>query len=155
MAEESTSPATPKSGWQVLVSSLKGWPLSRKIALVAAGVVTLALFAVIIIQARTADYQLLYGNLDNRDAASMVEWLTAQNIPYQLGNNGRNILIPSTNVHQTRLGLASAGLPQGGAVGFEIFDKQSFALTDFRPKSKLFQSITGGASAHHYLTRPG
>ncbi len=143
MAEESTSPATPKKGWQVLVSSLKGWPLSRKIALVAAGVVTLALFAVIIIQARTADYQLLYGNLDNRDAASMVEWLTAQNIPYQLGNNGRNILIPSTNVHQTRLGLASAGLPQGGGVGFEIFDKQSFALTDFVQKVNYSRALQG------------
>ncbi|WP_319548128.1 flagellar basal-body MS-ring/collar protein FliF [Desulfogranum marinum] len=143
MAEESTSPATPQSGWRALVSTLKGWPLSRKIALVAAGAVTLALFAMIIIQARTADYQLLYGNLDQQDAASMVEWLNAQNIPYQLGNNGRNILIPSTNVHETRLSLASAGLPQGGGVGFEIFDKQSFALTDFVQKVNYSRALQG------------
>lgn len=144
MAEESTSPASsPASGWRLLVSTIKGWPLTRKIALAGVGLVTMALFAVIIIQARTADYQLLYGNLDQRDAAAMVEWLSAQNMPYQLKNNGRNILIPSTNVHETRLGLASAGLPQGGGVGFEIFDKQSFALTDFVQKVNYSRALQG------------
>lgn len=144
MAEETTTTtSTPTSGWQTLVTTIKQWPLTRKIALVAAALISVALFAVIIIQARTADYQLLYGNLAQGDAAAMVEWLNAQNIPYQLANNGSNILIPSTNVHETRLGLASAGLPQGGGVGFEIFDKQSFALTDFVQKVNYSRALQG------------
>ncbi|PIE65833.1 MAG: flagellar M-ring protein FliF [Desulfobacterales bacterium] len=144
MAEETTTPAEqPTNGWQILVASIKQWPLSRKIALAAAAVVSIALFAVIIIQARTADYQLLYGNLAQGDAAAMVEWLNSQNVPYRLTNNGQNILIPSTSVHETRLGLASAGLPQGGGVGFEIFDKQSFALTDFVQKVNYSRALQG------------
>ncbi len=144
MAEQTdVSPEKSKNGWQALVATVAGWPLSRKIALAAVTVISVALFAFIIVQARTADYQLLYGNLADSDASAMVEWLKGQNIPYQLGNNGRNILIPANEVHETRLSLASAGLPQGGGVGFEIFDKQSFALTDFVQKVNYSRALQG------------
>jgi flagellar M-ring protein FliF len=144
MAEQTdVSPEKSKNGWQALVATVAGWPLSRKIALAAVTVISVALFAFIIVQARTADYQLLYGNLAESDASAMVEWLKGQNIPYQLGSNGRNILIPANQVHETRLSLASAGLPQGGGVGFEIFDKQSFALTDFVQKVNFSRALQG------------
>lgn len=145
MAEETnqTAKTTPASGWQVLLTTIKNWPMPRKIALGAVAFISLALFAVIIIQARTADYQLLYGNLSDSDAASTVEWLKGQNIPYQLKNNGRNIFIPGETIHEVRLNLASAGIPQGGGVGFEIFDKQSFALTDFVQKVNYSRALQG------------
>ncbi|WP_028585474.1 flagellar basal-body MS-ring/collar protein FliF [Desulfogranum mediterraneum] len=143
MAEETPPVQADKSGWQTLIDTLRAWPLSRKIALGAVTAGAAILFAVIILQARTADYQLLYGNLAKSDAAAMVEWLKGQNIPYRLNNNGRNILIPSSGVHEARLSLASAGLPQGGGVGFEIFDKQSFALTDFVQKVNYSRALQG------------
>ncbi|MCL1981022.1 MAG: flagellar M-ring protein FliF [Proteobacteria bacterium] len=149
MAEQSTD-ATPtsklKNGWQVLTATIIAWPLPRKIALAAAAALTLAMFALIIIQARTADYQLLYGNLADSDASAVVDWLKGQNIPYQLDNNGHSILIPAKNVHETRLSLASLGLPQGSGVGFEIFDKQSFALTDFVQKVNYSRALQGELS---------
>ena len=126
-----------------ILTLVKEWPLSRKIALAAVTVISLALFAVLIIQARTADYQLLYANLTEKDAAPVVSWLKGQKISYQLKNNGKNIWIPANQIYETRLELASGGLPSGGGVGFEIFDKQSFALTDFVQKVNYTRALQG------------
>ncbi|HID69706.1 MAG TPA: flagellar M-ring protein FliF [Desulfobacterales bacterium] len=126
-----------------MITLVKEWPLSRKIALAAVTVISMALFAVLIIQARTADYQLLYANLTEKDAAPVVSWLKGQKINYQLKNNGKNIWIPADQIYETRLELASGGLPSGGGVGFEIFDKQSFALTDFVQKVNYTRALQG------------
>ena len=117
--------------------------MPRKLALLAVTLLSLALFAFIIIQARTADYQLLYANLDESDAAAVVEWLKSNKIPYKLTNNGKNIRVPANQVHELRLRLASAGLPKGDGVGFEIFDRQSFALTDFVQKVNYTRALQG------------
>ncbi|MDR3630928.1 MAG: flagellar basal-body MS-ring/collar protein FliF [Desulfocapsaceae bacterium] len=126
-----------------LTTLIKEWPLSRKIATGAVVAISVALFAVLIIQARTADYQLLYANLNENDAAPIVNWLKAQRIPYQLKNDGKNIWVPSNQLYETRLSLASNGLPNGGGVGFEIFDKQSFALTDYVQKVNYTRALQG------------
>ena len=144
MAEQADSaPQSKKPGIQGFIAAIAAWPLPRKLALAAVTAISLGLFAFIIIQARSADYQLLYGNLAEADASAMVEWLKGQNIPYQLSNNGHNILIPAKSIYETRLSMASAGLPQGGGVGFEIFDKQSFALTDFVQKVNYSRALQG------------
>lgn len=121
---------------------VKGWPLSKKLGLVAVALLSLALFATIILQARTAEYQLLYANLEEKDAGSVISWLKGQRIEYQLKNNGKNIWIAANKLYETRLELASNGLPSGG-VGFEIFDKQSFALTDFVQKVNYTRALQG------------
>lgn len=144
----------PKNGFQILMQNIGGWPLPRKLALGAVALLSIGLFAFIILQARTADYQTLYGNLGESDAASIIEWLASNNTPYQLTNNGRTIKVPNTNIHETRLQLASAGLPQGGGIGFEIFDKQSFALTDFVQKVNYTRALQGELSRTIASLRP-
>ena len=136
--EESTIPARKN-----LSTLLREWPLSRKIALGAITILSIALFAVIILQARTADHQLLYANLPEKDAASVVSWLKGQRIDFKLKNNGKDIWISANKIYETRLELASSGLPSGGGVGFEIFDKQSFALTDFVQKVNYTRALQG------------
>ena len=143
MAEASEAATDRPNPLQAFVATIGGWPRSRQFALAAVALLTLGLFAAIILQARKADYQLLYGNLAEADGAAMIEWLKAENIPYRLEANGRSLLVPVANVHETRLALASAGLPQGGGVGFEIFDKQSFALTDFVQKVNYSRALQG------------
>ncbi len=126
-----------------MVTLIKEWPIQRKLALIAVTVISIAIFAFIILQARTADYQVLYANLSEKDAASVVSWLKAERIDYQLKNNGKNIWIAANKLYETRLELASGGLPSGGGVGFEIFDKQSFALTDFVQKVNYTRALQG------------
>ncbi|MBM9537436.1 flagellar basal-body MS-ring/collar protein FliF [Desulfobulbus alkaliphilus] len=144
MAEQTeVTPQKSKNGWQILVATIGGWPLSRQISLAAVTLICLSLFAFIIIQARVVDYQRLYGNLAETDASAMVDWLKGQNIPYRLADNGRTIMVPAKNIYETRLAMASAGLPQGGGVGFEIFDQQSFAITDFVQKVNYARALQG------------
>jgi len=126
-----------------LLTLINEWPLSRKIALGGVALISIALFAVIIIQSQTAAHQLLYANLSEADAGSVVNWLKGQKIPYQLKNNGKNIWIPADKLYETRLDLAASDLPTGGGVGFEIFDKQSFALTDFVQKVNYTRALQG------------
>jgi flagellar M-ring protein FliF len=126
-----------------LITLIMEWPLSRKIAMGAVVAISLALFTVLIIVARTADYQLLYANLSENDAAPVVSWLKAQKIPFQLKNDGKNIWIPTDKLYETRLNLASNGLPNGGGIGFEVFDKQSFALTDYVQKVNYTRALQG------------
>jgi flagellar M-ring protein FliF len=68
-------------------------------------------------------YGLLYGDLDLRDSGQIVQKLDAMNVPYQLRGDGAQILVPTDQVARLRVAMAETGLPHGGSVGYEIFDK--------------------------------
>ncbi|MCF6291625.1 MAG: flagellar M-ring protein FliF [Desulfobacterales bacterium] len=125
---------------------LKNWPNSRKLLLIVVALVCVGIFGAIILQARHADYRLLYANMANGDGAEVIRWLKEQKIPYRLENNGTTIHIPADQVYEARLRLAGSGLPRGGGVGFEIFDKQSFGMTDFSQKVNYLRALQGELS---------
>lgn len=129
-----------------IFSMIMKWPLSRKISLAVIALLSLIVFTVIIFQARVADYRLLYANLSDTDASAVISWLKDQKIPYRLENGGRAIHIPADKVYETRLDMAGAGLPQGGGIGFEIFDKQNFGMTDFAQKVNYQRALQGELS---------
>lgn len=93
--------------------------------------------------AQAPDYQILYANLDEKDAAAVVEELKRQNIPYELSNQGRNIRIPSNRVHEVRLNLASQGLPKGKEVGLELFEDTPLGMTEFVQKLNFQRALQG------------
>lgn len=139
-APPATPPATERKNIFTLV---REWPMPRKIGLGAILAISIALFAVLIIQARSVNEQLLYANLPPTDASQIINWLKEQNIAYSLKNQGKDIWIPADKIYQTRLDLAAGGMPSGGGVGFEIFDKQSFALTDYVQKVNMTRALQG------------
>lgn len=126
-----------------VIELVQEWPLRRKIALGSLAIVAVSVLIVLILQARVSDYQLLYANLAESDAGNVVNWLKTQNIPYQLKNNGKDIWIGADKIYETRLNLATNGLPSGGDVGFEVFDTQSFALTDYVQKVNYTRALQG------------
>ena len=121
---------------------IAAWSLTRKLSLVAVAALSILLFSLIIMQARIADYSLLFANLPSRDAAEVVQWLKDRKIPYRIEGGGSIIMIPAEQVHETRIELAGSGLADGG-VGFEIFDKQSFGMTDFTQKVNYRRALQG------------
>ena len=139
MAEETVNQTATKKN---LLQVIGEWSLARKLSLVGAAAVSVLLFALIIMQSRVADYSLLFANLPSQDAASVVEWLKDRQIPYRLEDGGRDIMIPADQVYEARLELAGSGLA-GGGVGFEIFDKQSFGMTDFAQKVNYRRALQG------------
>lgn len=114
---------------QVLGFYLK-LPLSQKIALplLAAGCMGLIMF--VSNWATRPEYGVLFSNLSEADAAMVVEKLQDEKIGYRLANEGKTIEItPARIVHETRLELASAGLPKGDQVGFELFNEAKLGLS--------------------------
>lgn len=125
-----------------LMMVIKEWSLARKLSLVGVALVCVLAFSAIIMQSRVADYSLLFANLPARDAAMVVEELKTRKVPYRLADGGKDILIPADKVYEVRLQLAGAGLSESG-VGFEIFDRQSFGLTDFAQKVNYRRALQG------------
>ena len=88
--------------------------------------VTLALigfFSFLMIQMTTPQMVPLFTDLSLEDSASIVKDLERQAIAYQLKNDGAIVLVAKDNVARLRMKLAEGGLPKGGGVGYEIFDK--------------------------------
>lgn len=90
-----------------------------------------------------ADYQVLFADLSAADAAAMTAELEKLKTPYQLGGEGRTILVPQDMVYKTRLKLMGKELPLHGAVGFEVFNNADFGMTDFVQKVNYQRAIQG------------
>jgi flagellar M-ring protein FliF len=89
------------------------------------------------------DMQVLFANLAPDDAAAIVEKLKESKVPYELEQGGATILVPSSQVHALRLELAGQGLPHGGGVGFELFDRTTVGLSDFVQKLNYRRALQG------------
>lgn len=123
---------------------LKGFGAAR---LAAMGAVTLALvgvFAFITIRASQPRMVPLFSDLSLTDAASAVKTLEAQGIRYQLRGDGSAIFVPAESAAAARMKLAETGLPTGGGVGWEIFDKgDGLSATSFLQNVNKMRAIEG------------
>jgi flagellar M-ring protein FliF len=90
---------------------------------------------------RESSFRPLYGSLSQEDAALVVQKLKEGSVLYRL--NGSVIEVPEEKVAELRLEMASAGLPKTGRIGFEIFDKTNFGMTDFAEKVNYRRAIEG------------
>ncbi len=91
----------------------------------------------------SATYSTLYSNLDEGEAGEIVSYLNDNKIPFQLSEGGRTISVPSSNVYQARISLASDGLPSKGSVGYSLFDKNNLGMTDFLQNLNFRRALEG------------
>ena len=129
-----------------LLNFWKGLPTVKRVALI---VVTLTVLIGVLVAARLGNqvnYGTLYSELEPNDAGAIVEKLKAQQIPYKLEQNGTAIQVPEERVAALRLELASGGLPKGGGVGFEIFDRSQIGATEFEQQVSLRRALEGEIS---------
>ncbi len=109
-------------------------------------IVTLAVVGAMIgvgLWSRRPDYQLLYARLGEKDAASIIGYLESQNVPHRVTAGGTAVQVPSEQVYKLRMDLAGKGLPNGDGVGFEIFDKGQFGLSDFVQRTNYLRAVQG------------
>ena len=135
--------ATSKEMLDQTFGFFKGLGMVQKIV---GGVVVVAVLGALIslsFRDTSGNYKVLYSGLNQEDAAAVVSRLKEQRIPYKLENNGTVITVPEAQVLETRLQLAGEGLPRGGGVGFEIFDKTSHGTTDFVQRLNYQRALQG------------
>ncbi len=129
-----------------LLEGLKALGTARLAAMAAVAVGLLALLAVMVLRGSGGSGQmaLLYADLDLRDSAQIVEKPTQKHIPYRLVSNGTQILVPVDQVADARMNLARDGLPAGGSVGYELFDRgDGLAFTEFQQKINETRALEG------------
>ncbi|MBV8888477.1 MAG: flagellar M-ring protein FliF [Alphaproteobacteria bacterium] len=127
-----------------LLQSLRNLGPVRLAAIAGVGIATLLFFGFLISRWSTPNMALLYGDLDLHDSSQVVAKLEAMNVPYQLKGDGAQILVPADQVARLRMTMAEQGLPRGGSIGYEIFDKgESLGTSTFQQNINQMRALEG------------
>ncbi len=132
------------AGTAVQTMQRLGGPGGRQIValmLAAASAVALAVGAWT--WSQSPDYRVLYSNVSDRDGGAIIAALTQMNIPYKFAEGGSAVLVPSTQVHEARLRLASQGLPKGSLVGFELMESPKLGTSQFLEQINFQRALEG------------
>ncbi|WP_424135245.1 flagellar basal-body MS-ring/collar protein FliF [Roseomonas chloroacetimidivorans] len=129
------------------LAQLRALGPARLGAMAAVALTVLGLLGWFSMRAGQPGMALLYSELDPRDAGAVAASLDRQKVAYQLGSGGSSILVPEEMVPRLRLSLAREGLPAGGNVGWEIFDRgESLTTTPFQQDVNRLRAMEGELS---------
>jgi flagellar M-ring protein FliF len=129
---------------QSLLSFLRGLGASRLMAMFAVTTALLGFFAFVIIRVTTPQMTTLFTDLSMDDSSAIIKDLERQAIPFELRNDGAVIMVPKDKVTRLRMKLAEGGLPKGGGVGYEIFDKSdALGTTSFVQNINHLRALEG------------
>lgn len=121
---------------------LAALPMRSKVGL---GIGLAALAAVVLamsLMGSKGDYRPVFTGLSDKDGGAVIAQLAQMNVPYR-HEPGGTILVPANQVYDVRMKLASAGLPKGSTVGFELMDKTSIGQTQFNERLNFQRALEG------------
>jgi flagellar M-ring protein FliF len=117
--------------------------LNQRVSLAVAALAVAGGLIAVVLWSKRPDYQLLYARMGDKDAAAVISYLQSQNIPHQVTAGGTAVQVPADQVYKLRMDLAGKGIPSGDGVGFEIFDKGQFGLSDFVQRTNYLRALQG------------
>ncbi|MBR0657379.1 flagellar basal-body MS-ring/collar protein FliF [Plastoroseomonas arctica] len=127
-----------------LVAQLRAFGTLRLAAMALVAVAMFGLLGWLGLRANQPTMALLYGEMEPRDAGAVVASLERQRIPHRIMGGGTQILVPEDQIARLRLSLAREGLPNGGATGYEIFDRgESLTTTPFQQDVNRLRALEG------------
>jgi flagellar M-ring protein FliF len=109
---------------------INGLTLMQRASFVAALLIAGGAVFAVVHYRHEGDFRTLYSAMAPEDAAQVVQKLKEAGVDYRLAENGGTVQVPSARLADSRLTLASAGLPKSGRIGFELFDKTNFGATE-------------------------
>ena len=118
---------------------------TKKQRYVALGGVVAFLIAILawgVLYGGKTEYVPLFTNMEAKDAGEVINKLKEAKTPYEIGDKGASILVPSKDVYRLRMELAAQGLPKGKK-GFEMFEQSQFGATEFQNKVQYLQALQG------------
>jgi len=129
---------------QGLVEFVKTIGAPRLAAMCAVTLALVGFFVFLILRVTTPQMSPLFTDLTFDDSAAIVKELDRQGVPYELRNDGNVIMVAQDRVAKLRMGLAEGGLPKGGGVGYEIFDKSdALGTTSFVQNINSVRALEG------------
>jgi flagellar M-ring protein FliF len=131
---------------QQLTQLWKQLGLNQRVSIAVATLGVVAGLVGLVVWSHRPDMQLLYGKLSEKDAAEVAAAVQAAGVPHELRGSGSAIYVPADQVHSLRLQLAAKGVPAGEGVGFEIFDRANFGISDFVQRTNYARALQGELS---------
>jgi flagellar M-ring protein FliF len=129
---------------QGLLIFLKGLGAARLVAMVAVTTALIGFFGFVIMRVTTPQMTTLFTDLSVEDSSAIMKDLERQAIPFEIRNDGAAIMVPKDKVTRLRMKLAEGGLPKGGGVGYEIFDKSdALGTTSFVQNINHLRALEG------------
>lgn len=118
---------------------------TTRLAIMGSVLVGLLIFFIFVsMRISTPELKLLYDNVSSIDSSTMVAKLDEAGIKTEVSDDGTRIMVPGTDVGRARMLLAQEGLPNGGSMGYELFDKQSgFGTTNFVQNVTQVRALEG------------
>lgn len=130
-----------------LVAFIRTMGPARIAAMGAVAAILVGVFAFIIFRVTAPQMTTLYGDLTLEDSGAIVNELESQGITYEITHNGSSILVPNEQVARLRMRLAENGLPTGGSIGYEIFDRtDTLGATSFVQNINHLRAMEGELS---------
>ncbi len=142
-------------GPAAILAQIRALGTGRILALGAVALALLAFFAFVVARSLEQPYTLLFGGLAPEDARRIVERLEAAAVPYRLSPAGDAVLVPADRALRLRMDLAQDGLPGGGSVGYEVFDRTGpLGSGDFLANVNLRRALEGELARTIAALRP-
>ena len=129
---------------QAFFDFVKSLGAARMAAMAAVTLALVGFFAFLMVRMTSPQMVPLFTDLSVEDSASIVKDLERQAIPYELKADGAIVMAPKDKVARLRMKLAEGGLPKGGGVGYEIFDKSdALGATSFIQNINHLRALEG------------
>ncbi len=156
MGENETEGTSPKNPLQRILALLPKNQLILYGSLIV-GVLVVALLAFWVISStsksaekkQSSRFVIAFEALTTIDAAKIRESLTYENIKFKDVKKGKviDLMVPENMADEARMKMAQQGLPEGGVVGFEIFDRKGdLGATDYDRRIKYMRALSGELS---------
>jgi flagellar M-ring protein FliF len=129
---------------QDVIQFIRSLGAARIAAMVAVTVALIGFFAFIMMRVTAPQMTPLFTDLSFEDSTAIVKDLERQGIPYELKSDSAIVLVPKDKVTRLRMRLAEGGLPKGGGIGYEIFDKSdALGATSFVQNINHLRALEG------------
>jgi len=123
---------------------VKSLGAARMAAMAAVTLALIGFFSFLMIRMTAPQMVPLFTDLTLDDSAAIAKELDRQGVPYELKGDGAAVLVARDKVAQLRMKLAEGGLPKGGGVGYEIFDKsEALGTTSFIQNINKLRALEG------------
>ncbi|RYE35136.1 MAG: flagellar M-ring protein FliF [Hyphomicrobiales bacterium] len=130
-----------------LIEQFAKFGAARLAAMLAVTLVLVGFFGFVMLKMSQPAMSVLFSELGSQDVSAILKDLDARGIKYELRGDGQTVLVPKADVPRLRLDLASKGIPAGGGVGYEIFDKgDAFSSTSFVQNINHLRALEGELS---------
>jgi flagellar M-ring protein FliF len=126
------------------IETLRNLGPARLASMAAVAAAVIAFFIYLTSRLTSPEMSLLYGDLDSQDSGQIVSRLEQMAVHYSLGPSGTEIFVPEEQVARLRVSMAEEGLPSGGSVGYEIFDRsEGLGTTSFVQNINHLRALEG------------